>query len=158
MLRNNIKREYPDRPISAVAGVVIHNNSVLLVKKSNLEELWSFPGGAIEIGETLHEALTREVLEETSIIIKVGDQIENVNVIRKDANDKKFSEDAYTAEDDFWKIFTFLGEQRKITDAYKAKGLQFGDDVVAAKWHQISKINEIKLIDGASRILKICGY
>ena len=88
MLRNNIKREYPDRPISAVAGVVIHNNNVLLVKKSNLEELWSFPGGAIEIGETLHEALTREVLEETSIIIKVGDQIENVNVIRKDANDK----------------------------------------------------------------------
>ena len=88
MLRNNIKREYPDRPISAVAGVVIHNNSVLLVKKSNLEDIWSFPGGAIEIGETLHEALMREILEETSIIIKVGDQIENVNVIRKDANDK----------------------------------------------------------------------
>ena len=142
MLRNNIKREYPDRPISAVAGVVIHNNSVLLVKKSNLEELWSFPGGAIEIGETLHEALTREILEETSIIIKVGDQIENVNVIRKDANDKI-------------KIHYVLSFYEC---AYISGQPQFGDDVVAAKWHQISKINEIKLIDGASRILKICGY
>ena len=43
---------------------------------------------------------------------------------------QKFAQDAYTAEDDFWKIFTFLGEQRRLTDAYKAKGLQFGDDIV----------------------------
>ena len=142
MLRNNIKREYPDRPISAVAGVVIHNNSVLLVKKSNLEDIWSFPGGAIEIGETLHEALTREILEETSIIIKVGDQIENINVIRKDTNDKI-------------KIHYVLSFYEC---AYMSGRHQFGDDVVAAEWHQINKINEIKLIDGASRILKICGY
>ncbi len=142
MLRNNIKREYPDRPISAVAGVVIHNNSVLLVKKSNLEDIWSFPGGAIEIGETLHEALMREILEETSIIIKVGDQIENVNVIRKDANDKI-------------KIHYVLSFYECI---YISGRPQFGDDVVAAEWHQINKINEIKLIDGASRILNICGY
>ena len=142
MLRNNIKREYPDRPISAVAGVVIHNNSVLLVKKSNLEDIWSFPGGAIEIGETLHEALTREILEETSIIIKVGDQIENINVIRKDTNDKI-------------KIHYVLSFYEC---AYISGRPQFGDDVVAAEWHQINKINEIKLIDGASRIIKICGY
>ena len=142
MLRNNIKREYPDRPISAVAGVVIHNNSVLLVKKSNLEDIWSFPGGAIEIGETLHEALMREILEETSIIIKVGDQIENVNVIRKDANDKIKTHYVLS----FYECTYISGRP------------QFGDDVVAAEWHQIKKINEIKLIDGASRILKICGY
>ena len=34
MTRNDIKREYPDRPISAVAGVVIQNDFVLLVKKA----------------------------------------------------------------------------------------------------------------------------
>ena len=142
MLRNNTKREYPARPISAVAGVVIHNNCVLLVKKSNLEDIWSFPGGAVEIGETLHEALTREILEETSIIVQVGDQIENVNVIRKDTNYKI-------------KIHYVLSFYKC---AYISGRPLFGDDVVAAKWHRINEINEIKLIDGASRILNICGY
>ena len=142
MLRNNIKREYPDRPISAVAGVVIHNNCVLLGKKSKLEDIWSFPGGAVEIGETLHEALTREILEETSIIVEVGDQIENVNVIRKDTNGKI-------------KIHYVLSFYKC---AYISGRPLFGDDVVAAKWHRINEINEIKLIDGASRILSICGY
>ena len=125
-----------------MAGVVIHNNSVLLVKKSNLEDIWSFPGGAIEIGETLHAALIREVLEETAIKIEVKDQIENVNVIKKDENDEI-------------KIHYVLS-------FYKCKYVsgqpQFGDDVVAAEWHEINKINEIKLIDGASRVLAICGH
>ena len=43
---------------------------------------------------------------------------------------QKFAQDAYTAEDDFWKIFTYLGEQSRLKDAYKAKGLQLGDDIV----------------------------
>ena len=76
----------------------------------------------------------REILEETSIIIKVGDQIENVNVIRKDANDKI-------------KIHYVLSFYEC---TYISGRPQFGDDVVAAEWHQINKINEIKLIDGAS--------
>ena len=41
MTRNDIKREYPDRPISAVAGVVIQNDFVLLVKKSNTDNVLS---------------------------------------------------------------------------------------------------------------------
>ena len=142
MTRNDIKREYPDRPISAVAGVVIQNDFVLLVKKSNTENVWSFPGGAIEIGETLHEALIREILEETSIKIEVTDQIENVNVIKKDEND----------EIKIHYVLSFY------MCKYVSGQPQFGDDVVAAEWHKINKINEIKLIDGASRILAICGY
>jgi hypothetical protein len=43
---------------------------------------------------------------------------------------QKGAQDAYTAEDDFWKIFTFLGEQRKIKEAYRAKGQAFGDDII----------------------------
>jgi hypothetical protein len=43
---------------------------------------------------------------------------------------QKFAQDAYTAEDDFWKIFTYLGEQSRLEQAFKAKGLQFGDDIV----------------------------
>ena len=41
---------------------------------------------------------------------------------------KKFSEDAYTAEDDFWKIFTFLGEQKRLASSYKSAGLNLGQE------------------------------
>ena len=66
-----IKRDYPDRPISAVAGVIVHNQNVLLVKKNATDNIWSFPGGAVELGETLQNALIREVHEETSIEVDV---------------------------------------------------------------------------------------
>ena len=41
---------------------------------------------------------------------------------------KKFSEDAYTAEDDFWKIFSFLGESKRLKNAYRSAGLQLGQE------------------------------
>jgi hypothetical protein len=41
---------------------------------------------------------------------------------------KKFSEDAYTAEDDFWKIFSWLGESKRLKNAYRAAGLQLGQE------------------------------
>ena len=41
---------------------------------------------------------------------------------------KKFSEDAYTAEDDFWKIFSFLGESKRLKNAYRSAGLSLGQE------------------------------
>jgi hypothetical protein len=41
---------------------------------------------------------------------------------------KKGAEDFYTAEDDFWKIFTFLGEKSKIKNAYRNSGLRLGQE------------------------------
>ena len=42
---------------------------------------------------------------------------------------KKFSQDAYTAEDDFWKIFTWFGERGRIDKALKGAGLSLGDEI-----------------------------
>jgi hypothetical protein len=39
---------------------------------------------------------------------------------------KKFSEDAYTAEDDFWKIFSYLGESKRLRKAYDKAGVKLG--------------------------------
>ena len=41
---------------------------------------------------------------------------------------KRFAEDAYTAEDDFWKIFTFLGEKSRIDKAFRNSGLRLGQE------------------------------
>ena len=43
---------------------------------------------------------------------------------------KKGAQDAYTAEDDFWKIFTYLGEKTRLSDAYRGAGLQLGHEFV----------------------------
>ena len=43
---------------------------------------------------------------------------------------KKGAEDYYTAEDDFWKIFTFLGEKSRIKNAYHNSGLRLGQEFV----------------------------
>lgn len=57
-------------PVPAVIAVVIHEGQALLVRRANPPDagLWGFPGGKIEFGETVAEAATRELLEETGIV------------------------------------------------------------------------------------------
>lgn len=69
-----MRREYPDAPIVGVGGVIFKDSSVLLVKRGQEpgKGQWSLPGGVVELGETLTDALKREMLEEVSINIELG--------------------------------------------------------------------------------------
>lgn len=69
--QSRTKREYPDRPLVGVGGVVIHQNKVLLVRRKEkpLKGQWSIPGGLVEIGERLEQAVRRELKEETGLDI-----------------------------------------------------------------------------------------
>lgn len=82
-----IVREYPDRPIVGVGGVVVHDGAVLLVQRAAepLKGQWSLPGGAVELGETLVEAVQRELREETGLEVKVLDIVEVFERISRDA-------------------------------------------------------------------------
>ncbi|WP_339773983.1 NUDIX hydrolase [uncultured Thalassospira sp.] len=70
-------RKDPARPLIGVGAVVWHDGKVLLVRRGKppKEGEWSLPGGAQELGETVNEALIREVFEETSV------QIENIRFL-----------------------------------------------------------------------------
>jgi 8-oxo-dGTP diphosphatase len=71
-------REYPERPIVGVGGVVIADGRALLIRRGHapLEGQWSIPGGTLETGETLIEGVRRELAEETGIEVRVLDLIE----------------------------------------------------------------------------------
>jgi len=66
-------RDYPERPIIGVAAVVIENNRVALVRRGRPPAYgeWSLPGGAVELGETVEEAVVREVSEEIGLEVEV---------------------------------------------------------------------------------------
>ena len=71
-------REYPDRPVVGVGGVMIENGRALLIRRGSEPLLgqWSIPGGTLELGESLQEGVARELLEETGMQVRVLDLIE----------------------------------------------------------------------------------
>jgi 8-oxo-dGTP diphosphatase len=66
------ERSYPARPILAVSAAILRDGKVLLARRARgaAMGLFSLPGGVVEIGETLVEAVVREVREETSLTIE----------------------------------------------------------------------------------------
>jgi 8-oxo-dGTP diphosphatase len=77
-LRMTSSREYPERPVVGIGGVIIDQGRALLIRRGSepLRGEWSIPGGALEIGESLEEGVARELLEETGIEVRVLELIE----------------------------------------------------------------------------------
>jgi len=71
-------REYPERPVVGIGGVIIDQGRTLLIRRGSepLRGEWSIPGGTLEIGESLEEGVARELLEETGIEVRVLELIE----------------------------------------------------------------------------------
>ena len=87
--RANEGREYPSRPLLGVGGFVFDEaGSLLMVRrpKEPARGRWSIPGGAVEVGETLRQAVVREVLEETGIVVEALGQVEVVERVLPDAS------------------------------------------------------------------------
>ncbi len=69
-----------------VGGILQENEKLLLLKHKNLGPegyLWLPPGGGVEYGESLHEALKKEFLEETNLEIEVGEYLFTNEFIKK---------------------------------------------------------------------------
>jgi 8-oxo-dGTP diphosphatase len=65
-------RGYPERPYLAVSAAILRDGKVLIVRRARppSQDLFTLPGGAVETGETLAEAVVREVREETALTIE----------------------------------------------------------------------------------------
>jgi 8-oxo-dGTP diphosphatase len=73
----------PQLPQVAVGAVVVSDGALLMVQRGRepAQGLWSIPGGRVEFGEYLADALVREVKEETDLDIEVGDLIGIAEVV-----------------------------------------------------------------------------
>ncbi|MGA2960556.1 MAG: NUDIX hydrolase [Candidatus Korobacteraceae bacterium] len=85
-----VKREYPDRPIVGVGGVVLQNGLVVLVRRAKAPRMgeWSIPGGMLELGETLRDGVAREIEEETGLKVKSEEVLDVFDSIVIDADGK----------------------------------------------------------------------
>jgi 8-oxo-dGTP diphosphatase len=65
-------RTYPTRPYLAVSAAIFRDGRVLIVRRarSPAHGLYTLPGGGVELGETLEEAVIREVREETALEVE----------------------------------------------------------------------------------------
>jgi 8-oxo-dGTP diphosphatase len=81
---------FPDLPRVAVGAVVFKDNKILLVKRAKppAQGLWAIPGGSVKLGETLQQAVQREILEETGITIQAKMPIYTFDIIEKDENNR----------------------------------------------------------------------
>jgi 8-oxo-dGTP diphosphatase len=80
-------RAYPQRPYLAVSAAIMRDGKVLVVRRARKPalNLYTLPGGAVEAGETLHQAVIREVHEETQLSIEPVALAGNREVIMRDA-------------------------------------------------------------------------
>jgi 8-oxo-dGTP diphosphatase len=87
---NEESRRYPSRPFLGVGALVFEDGKLLIVErgKEPLKGYWSLPGGIVEAGEKLEDAIRREVLEETGLEIETLSVFEIFERIIPDAEGK----------------------------------------------------------------------
>ena len=68
------------KTVRVVAAVIRKDNRIFATERGygDFKDMWEFPGGKIEPGESGPEALKREIREELDTVIEVGDYIETV--------------------------------------------------------------------------------
>jgi 8-oxo-dGTP diphosphatase len=129
---NNLSREYPHHPIAGVAGLTIRNNQVLLTVRGKppRKGYWGIPGGVVEVGETLEQAVEREVFEETGVRVNPVELVTIFDSINKD--DLGRVQFHYI-------LFEYLCE-------YVSGDVRAGDDAPDAKWITLDNLDSLNIM------------
>ena len=83
-------RAYPQRPFLAVSAAILRDGKVLVVRRARAPAggLFTLPGGVVEVGETLNEAVMREVREETGLAVEPVALAGFREAVARDAHDR----------------------------------------------------------------------
>jgi ADP-ribose pyrophosphatase YjhB (NUDIX family) len=79
-------RRYPERPIVGVLAVVLRDDRALVVRRANppMAGRWGFPGGVLDLGETVAQGAMRELFEETGVIAEAAGPLTVIDTIDRD--------------------------------------------------------------------------
>lgn len=68
-----MRREYPKQPLAGVGALIINEGKMILVKRGVEpgKGMWSIPGGLVELGESVRDAVIREAKEETCLDVEI---------------------------------------------------------------------------------------
>jgi len=135
---NTPNRLYPKAPLLGASACIFDHDRVLLVlgAKPPKQDLWSLPGGLVEVGETLQQAAKRELMEETGItadFLGLADWIEAI----------KRTDDAIKYH---FVIAMFVGHLRN-------GELKAGDDAKDARWFGLDELSQLSMTSGTADLI-----
>jgi mutator protein MutT len=121
-------------PVLAVGAVVVDHDRLLMVRRGRgpAAGRWSVPGGRVEAGETLVEAVTRELREETGIDGVCGRLLGWV---------ERFEDEGHFVILDF--EVTLVGGDQPVA----------GDDAAEAAWVDLHEVTDLELAEGVAELL-----
>jgi 8-oxo-dGTP diphosphatase len=128
------------RPLVAVGAVALRDDgALLLVRRGKAPALgrWSLPGGRVDWGETLPDALRREVVEETGLEVAPG---KLAGLVERIYLDEGFH-------------YVILDYHVTVTGGT----LRPGSDVTDARWVLPSEMVRLELSDGLLEALRDFG-
>jgi 8-oxo-dGTP diphosphatase len=130
-----------EAPRVAVGAIVINDGKILLVKRNKAphKDLWTIPGGSVELGETLQEAAEREIREETGLTINAKEPVYTFDLIERDEKG----------------AFRFHYVIVDLSADYISGDLQPADDALDARWFSSSELEHIPMSDSTQNLLQI---
>ena len=132
-------RLYPQRPFLAVSAAILRGGKVLIVRRARKPALgvYTLPGGVVEAGETLEEAVRREVREETALDIEPVTLAGHREVVIRDAQGRT--------------------ERHFVILCFAARWLsgepQLNDELDEARWIDPADLAGLKTTEGLAEIV-----
>jgi 8-oxo-dGTP diphosphatase len=137
-------RRYPEYPLVGVGALIFtragRRGPILLVERAGepLKGYWSLPGGLVETGERLEDAVRREILEETGLHVEPVRRFDIFERIMRDAQGK--AEYHYLLVDYVCKV--------------SGGTLCAGDDVSKAEWVRREDIGRYRMTEGTREVIE----
>ncbi len=133
-------RRYPKRPLVGVGAIILRRDRILMAQrgKEPLKGWWSLPGGALEVGESLADAVRREVREETGLEIRPLGVLEIFERIMRDASG---------APEYHYVLIDYMC---RITGGT----LRPGDDVCHVEWTPRRELPKLQITEGTLGVIE----